>query len=118
MNSFDSWSIKYAGVTLYCFATRVISPACFFARVWDDFVKVKEGQDVVESGLQFTTKGKKRYEQLNKTEQDNFDKIANDYDLTLVERTTLRADGNIEIRMPDGKDEYIITKDGKLYKCK
>lgn len=84
----------------------------------DDFVKVKEGQEVVESGLQFTTKGKKRYQQLNKTEQDNFDKIANEYDLTLVERTTLRADGNIEIRMPDGKDEYIITKDGKLYKCK
>jgi hypothetical protein len=84
----------------------------------DDFVKVKEGQEVVESGLEFTTKGKKRYEQLNRTEQDNFDKIANEYDLTLVERTTLRADGNIEIRMPDGKDEYIITKDGKLYKCK
>jgi len=84
----------------------------------DDFVKVKEGQDVVESGLQLTTKGKKRYEQLNKTEQDNFDRIGNDYDLTLVERTTLRADGNIEIRMPDGKDEYIITKDGKVYKCK
>jgi hypothetical protein len=84
----------------------------------DDFVKVKEGQDVVESGLEFTTKGNKRYEQINKTEQDNFDKIANEYDLTLVERTTLRADGNIEIRMPDGKDEYIITKDGKVYKCK
>ena len=84
----------------------------------DDFVKVKEGQDVVESGLEFTTKGNKRYEQLNRTEQDNFDKIANEYDLTLVERTTLRADGNIEIRMPDGKDEYIITKDGKVYKCK
>ncbi|BAQ94335.1 pesticin domain-containing protein [uncultured phage MedDCM-OCT-S46-C10] len=84
----------------------------------DDFVKVKEGQDVVESGLEFTTKGNKRYEQLNRTEQDNFDKIANEYDLTLVERTTLRADGNIEIRMPDGKDEYIITKEGKVYKCK
>jgi len=84
----------------------------------DDFVKVKEGQDVVESGLEFTTKGNKRYEQLNRTEQDNFDRIANEYDLTLVERTTLRADGNIEIRMPDGKDEYIVTKDGKVYKCK
>jgi len=84
----------------------------------DDFVKVKEGQDVVESGLEFTTKGNKKYEQLNRTEQDNFDKIANEYDLTLVERTTLRADGNIEIRMPDSKDEYIITKDGKVYKCK
>ena len=84
----------------------------------DDFVKVKEGQDVVESGLEFTTKGNKRYEKLNRTEQDNFDKIANEYELTLVERTTLRADGNIEIRMPNGKDEYIITKDGKVYKCK
>ena len=84
----------------------------------DDFVKVKEGQDVVESGLEFTTKGNKRYEQLNRTEQDNFDRIANEYDLTLVERTTLRADGNIEIRMPNGKDEYIVTKDGKVYKCK
>ena len=84
----------------------------------DDFVKVKEGQEVVESGLEFTTKGNKRYEQINKTEQDNFDKIANEYELTLVERTTLRADGNIEIRMPNGKDEYIVTKDGKVYKCK
>ena len=84
----------------------------------DDFVKVKEGQDVVESGLEFTTKGNKRYEQINRTEQDNFDRIANEYDLTIAERTTLRADGNIEIRMPNGKDEYIVTKDGKVYKCK
>ena len=84
----------------------------------DDFVKVKEGQDVVESGLEFTTKGNKRYEQINRTEQDNFDRIANEYDLTIAERTTQRIDGNIEIRMPNGKDEYIVTKDGKVYKCK
>ena len=88
------------------------------AKAVDDFVKVKEGQDVVESGLEFTTKGKKRYEQLNRTEQDNYDKIADDYNLTIVERTTQRIDGNIEIKMPNGKDEYIITKDGKVYKCK
>ena len=84
----------------------------------DDFVKVKEGQDVVESGLEFTTKGNKRYEQINRTEQDNFDRIANEYELTIAERTTQRIDGNIEIRMPNGKDEYIVTKDGKVYKCK
>ena len=97
---------------------RIDDDEAAMAKAVDDFVKVKEGQDVVESGLEFTTKGKKRYEQLNRTEQDNYDKIADDYNLTIVERTTQRIDGNIEIKMPNGKDEYIITKDGKVYKCK
>ena len=97
---------------------RIDDDEAAMAKAVDDFVKVKEGQDVVESGLELTTKGKKRYEQLNRTEQDNYDKIADDYNLTIVERTTQRIDGNIEIKMPNGKDEYIITKDGKVYKCK
>ena len=97
---------------------RIDDDEAALTKAVDDFVKVKEGQDVVESGLEFTTKGKKRYEQLNRTEQDNYDKIADDYNLTIVERTTQRIDGNIEIKMPNGKDEYIITKDGKVYKCK
>jgi len=53
----------------------------------------------------------------NKTEQDDYDKVADEYNKDLADRTTIRTDGNTEIRMPDGEDEYIVTKDGKIYKC-
>ena len=86
-------------------------------KAMDDYVAVKEKEIVEESGLKPTTKGNKKYDVANKTEQDDYDKIADEYNKDLADRTTIRTDGNTEIRMPDGNDEYIITKDGKIYKC-
>ena len=83
----------------------------------DDYTKVKEKEILDEAELKPTTKGNKKYDVANKTEQDDYDKVADEYNKDLADRTTIRTDGNTEIRMPDGEDEYIVTKDGKIYKC-
>ena len=83
----------------------------------DDYAKVKEKEILDEAELKPTTKGNKKYDVANKTEQDDYDKVADEYNKDLADRTTIRTDGNTEIRMPDGEDEYIVTKDGKIYKC-
>ena len=83
----------------------------------DDYTKVKEKEILDEAELKPTTKGNKKYDVANKTEQDDYDKVADKYNKDLADRTTIRTDGNTEIRMPDGEDEYIVTKDGKIYKC-
>ena len=83
----------------------------------DDYAKVKEKEILDEAELKPTTKGNKKYDVANKTEQDDYDKVADKYNKDLADRTTIRTDGNTEIRMPDGEDEYIVTKDGKIYKC-
>jgi len=83
----------------------------------DDYTKVKEKEILDEAELNPTTKGNKKYDVANKTEQDDYDKVADEYNKDLADRTTIRTDGNTEIRMPDGEDEYIVTKDGKIYKC-
>ena len=84
----------------------------------DDYTNVKEKEIIDETeGLETTTKGNKKYDVANKTEQDDYDKVADEYNKDLADRTTIRTDGNTEVRMPDGKDEYIVTKDGKIYKC-
>ena len=86
-------------------------------KAMDDYTNVKEKEILDEAELQPTTKGNKKYDTANKTEQDDYDKVADEYNKDLADRTTIRTDGNTEIRMPDGEDEYIITKDGKIYKC-
>jgi hypothetical protein len=86
-------------------------------KAMDDYTNVKEKEILDEAELQPTTKGNKKYDVANKTEQDDYDKVADEYNKDLADRTTIRTDGNTEIRMPDGEDEYIITKDGKIYKC-
>jgi len=83
----------------------------------DDYAKVKEKEILDEAELKPTTKGNKKYDVANKTEQDDYDKVADEYNKDLADRTTIRTDGNTEIRMPNGEDEYIVTKDGKIYKC-
>lgn len=83
----------------------------------DDYTKVKEKEILDEAELKPTTKGNKKYDVANKTEQDDYDKVADEYNKDLADRTTIRTDGNTEIRMPNGEDEYIVTKDGKIYKC-
>ena len=86
-------------------------------RAVDDFVNGKEKEMVEESGLKLTTKGNKKYK-VQKTEQDDHNLTVDDYKNTLPSRTTIRTDGNKEIKTPDGKDEYIVTKDGEVIKCK
>ena len=86
-------------------------------KAMDDYTNVKEKEIIDEAGLKVTTKGNKKYDVANKTEQDDYDKVADEYNKDLADRTTIRTDGNTEIRMPDGEDEYIVTKDGKIYKC-
>ena len=87
-------------------------------KAMDDYATTKEKEIIDETdGLETTTKGNKKYDVANKTEQDDYDKVADEYNKDLADRTTIRTDGNTEIRMPDGEDEYIITKDGKIYKC-
>ena len=86
-------------------------------KAMDDYTNVKEKEIIDEAGLKTTTKGNKKYDVANKTEQDDYDKVADEYNKDLADRTTIRTDGNTEIRMPDGEDEYIVTKDGKIYKC-
>ena len=87
-------------------------------KAMDDYATAKEKEIIDETdGLETTTKGNKKYDVANKTEQDDYDKVADEYNKDLADRTTIRTDGNTEIRMPDGEDEYIITKDGKIYKC-
>jgi hypothetical protein len=86
-------------------------------KAMDDYTNVKEKEILDEAELQPTTKGNKKYDVANKTEQDDYDKVADEYNKDLADRTTIRTDGNTEIRMPNGEDEYIITKDGKIYKC-
>jgi len=83
----------------------------------NDLVDSSDKTLIHESGLKQTTKGTKKYDKV-KTAQDDYDEAALKYEKTIVERTTGRTDGNVEIRMPDGKDEYIVTKDGKVIKCK
>ena len=86
-------------------------------RAVDDFVNGKEKEMVEESGLKLTTKGNKKYK-VQKTEQDDHNLTVDEYKNTLPSRTTIRTDGNKEIKTPDGKDEYIVTKDGEVIKCK
>ena len=86
-------------------------------RAVDDFVNGKEKEMVEDSGLKLTTKGNKKYK-VQKTEQDDHNLTVEDYKNTLPSRTTIRTDGNKEIKTPDGKDEYIVTQDGKVIKCK
>ena len=86
-------------------------------RAVDDFVSGKEKEMVEDSGLKLTTKGNKKYK-VQKTEQDDHNLTVDDYKNTLPSRTTIRTDGNKEIKTPDGKDEYIVTKDGEVIKCK
>ena len=86
-------------------------------RAVDDFVNGKEKEMVEDSGLKLTTKGIKKYK-VQKTEQDDHNLTVEDYKNTLPSRTTIRTDGNKEIKTPDGKDEYIVTQDGKVIKCK
>ncbi len=86
-------------------------------RAVDDFVNGKEKEMVEESGLKLTTKGNKKYK-VQKTEQDDHNLTVEDYKNTLPSRTTIRTDGNKEIKTLDGKDEYIVTQDGKVIKCK
>ena len=86
-------------------------------RAVDDFVNGKEKEMVEDSGLKLTTKGNKKYK-VQKTEQDDHNLTVDDYKNTLPSRTTIRTDGNKEIKTPDGKDEYIVTKDGEVIKCK
>ena len=83
----------------------------------NDLVDSSDKTLIHESGLKQTTKGTKKYDKV-KTAQDDYDEAALKYEKTIVERTTGRTDGNVEIKMPDGKDEYIVTKDGKVIKCK
>ena len=83
----------------------------------DDLKTAKEKELIEDSGLKLTEKGNKKYKKVKTTAQDEYDEAALKYDKTILERTTGRADGNIEIRMPDGKDKYIVTKDGKVIKC-
>ena len=83
----------------------------------NDLIDSSDKTLIHESGLKQTTKGTKKYDKV-KTAQDDYDEAALKYEKTIVERTTGRTDGNVEIRMPDGKDEYIVTKDGKVIKCK
>jgi hypothetical protein len=85
-------------------------------RAVDEFVNGKEKEIIEESGLKLTSKGRKKYK-VQRTEQDDHNLTHNDYNNTLASRTTLRKDGNKEIRTPDGKDKYIVTKDGKVIKC-
>ena len=86
-------------------------------RAVDDFVNGKEKEMVEDSGLKLTTKGNKKYK-VQRTEQDDHNLTVEDYKNTLPSRTTIRTDGNKEIKTPDGKDEYIVTQDGKVIKCK
>lgn len=86
-------------------------------RAVDDFVNGKEKEMVEESGLKLTTKGNKKYK-VQRTEQDDHNLTVDEYKNTLPSRTTIRTDGNKEIKTPDGKDEYIVTKDGEVIKCK
>jgi len=86
-------------------------------RAVDDFVNGKEKEMVENSGLKLTTKGNKKYK-VQKTEQDDHNLTVDEYKNTLPSRTTIRTDGNKEIKTPDGKDEYIVTKDGEVIKCK
>ena len=86
-------------------------------RAVDDFVNGKEKEMVEDSGLKLTTKGNKKYK-VQKTEQDDHNLTVEDYKNTLPSRTTIRTDGNKEIKTLDGKDEYIVTQDGKVIKCK
>ena len=86
-------------------------------RAVDDFVNGKEKEMVEDTGLKLTTKGNKKYK-VQKTEQDDHNLTVEDYKNTLPSRTTIRTDGNKEIKTPDGKDEYIVTQDGKVIKCK
>ena len=86
-------------------------------RAVDDFVNGKEKEMVEDSGLKLTTKGNKKYK-VQKTEQDDHNLTVEDYKNTLPSRTTIRTDGNKEIRTPDGKEEYIVTQDNKVIKCK
>ena len=86
-------------------------------RAVDEFVNGKEKEMVENSGLKLTTKGNKKYK-VQKTEQDDHNLTVEDYKNTLPSRTTIRTDGNKEIKTPDGKDEYIVTKDGEVIKCK
>ena len=83
----------------------------------NDLIDSSDKTLIHESGLKQTTKGTKKYDKV-KTAQDDYDEAALKYEKTIVERTTGRTDGNVEIKMPDGKDEYIVTKDGKVIKCK
>ena len=84
----------------------------------DDLKNAKEKELIDDSGLSLTEKGNKKYKKVKTTAQDDYDEVALKYEKTIIERTTGRADGNTEIKMPDGKDEYIVTKDGKVIKCK
>ena len=84
----------------------------------DDLKNAKEKELIDNSGLSLTEKGNKKYKKVKTTAQDDYDEVALKYEKTIIERTTGRADGNTEIKMPDGKDEYIVTKDGKVIKCK
>ena len=86
-------------------------------RAVDDFVNGKEKEMVEDSGLKLTTKGNKKYK-VQRTEQDDHNLTVEDYKNTLPSRTTIRTDGNKEIKTPDGKDEYIVTQDGKVIKFK
>ena len=98
--------------------TKIDENEAAFNKAVDDFKNAKEKELIDDSGLSLTQKGYKKYKKVKTTAQDDYDEVALKYEKTIIERTTGRTDGNVEIRMPDGKDEYIVTKDGKVIKCK
>ena len=98
--------------------TKIDENEAAFNKAVDDFKNAKEKELIDDSGLSLTQKGNKKYKKVKTTAQDDYDEVALKYEKTIIERTTGRTDGNVEIRMPDGKDEYIVTKDGKVIKCK
>tara|TARA_R100000656_G_C3958323_1_gene129582 strand:- start:2634 stop:4607 length:1974 start_codon:yes stop_codon:yes gene_type:complete len=97
--------------------TKIDEDEAALNKAVDDFKNAKEKELIDDSGLKLTEKGNKKYKKVKTTAQDEYDEAALKYDKTILERTTGRADGNTEIRMPDGKDKYIVTKDGKVIKC-
>ena len=97
--------------------TKIDEDEAALTKAVDDLKTAKEKELIDDSGLSLTQKGNKKYKKVKTTAQDDYDESMLQYEKTILERTTGRADGNTEIRMPDGKDKYIVTKDGKVIKC-
>ena len=76
----------------------------------EKFKRIKEAETVEDADLSSTSKGKKHFNEKD-SEVEDFEKGKHKDDFDLDDATTVRvSDGNVEVKMPDGKTEYIVKK--------
>ena len=76
----------------------------------EKFKRIKEAETVEDADLSSTSKGKKHFNDKD-SEVEDFEKGKHKDDFDLDDATTVRvSDGNVEVKMPDGKTEYIVKK--------